>query len=134
MDLRSGITIIFEQIQHEILETPATVYNFEVEDWHTYYVSESAVFVHNQCGMNNLRKTIAGKITGYTCHGLAQAMGRDGGRGVKSSAILNTVRNPIKVILQAEGKIKYVGKQAVVILNKAGKVVTTYAKSSRYWR
>jgi Pretoxin HINT domain len=27
----------------------ATVYNFEVSDWHTYFVSESAVLVHNPC-------------------------------------------------------------------------------------
>ena len=26
-----------------------TVYNFEVEDWHTYYVSEEEIFVHNMC-------------------------------------------------------------------------------------
>ena len=32
------------------METPITVYNFEVEDFHTYYVSDSAVLVHNVCG------------------------------------------------------------------------------------
>ena len=26
-----------------------TVYNFEVEDFHTYYVGESSVLVHNAC-------------------------------------------------------------------------------------
>ena len=40
-------------IQHEILESPVTVYNFEVEDFHTYYVGESAVLVHNVCGARN---------------------------------------------------------------------------------
>lgn len=45
-----------EKVQHELLETPVTVYNFEVEDYHTYYVSASAesddsfVLVHNRCG------------------------------------------------------------------------------------
>ena len=73
-------------------------------------------------------------LTGYTRHGLAQAIGRDGGRGVKVSAILETVKNPIKTIIQNEGKIKYVSDKAVVVLNKAGKVITTYAKSSKYWR
>ena len=33
----------------EELETPVTVYNFEVQDWHTYYVSELEVLVHNMC-------------------------------------------------------------------------------------
>lgn len=48
--LQSGEYVIVEKIQHEILESPITVYNFEVEDFHTYYVSESAVLVHNKCG------------------------------------------------------------------------------------
>ena len=41
-------------IQHEILESPVKVYNFEVEDFHTYYVSESAVLVHNACGSQSV--------------------------------------------------------------------------------
>ena len=48
--LQNGKYVIVEKIQHEILETPITVYNFEVEDFHTYYVSDSAVLVHNVCG------------------------------------------------------------------------------------
>ena len=79
-------------------------------------------------------KKIAGKITGYTKHGLAQVMGRDGGRGVKASAVLDTIRNPVQIIKQANGAIKHVGKQAVVVLNEAGKGITAYAKSSKYWR
>jgi hypothetical protein len=46
-------------IRIERLETPVTVYNFEVADWHTYYVgSQEAgwVFVHNQCAINPLRE------------------------------------------------------------------------------
>ena len=37
-------------MQHEILEAPVTVYNFQVEDYHTYCVSSSGVLVHNLCG------------------------------------------------------------------------------------
>jgi len=48
--LQSGEYVVVELIQHEILETPVTVYNFEVEDFHTYYVSDSAILVHNTCG------------------------------------------------------------------------------------
>lgn len=52
--LRSGEYVVVELIQHEILESPIKVYNFEVEDFHTYYVSESAVFVHNACGQRGV--------------------------------------------------------------------------------
>lgn len=48
--LQSGKYVVVEKIQHEILESPVKVYNFEVEDFHTYYVGESAVLVHNVCG------------------------------------------------------------------------------------
>ena len=47
--LQSGEYVVVELIQHEILESPVKVYNFEVEDFHTYYVSNSAVLVHNVC-------------------------------------------------------------------------------------
>lgn len=49
--LQDGGYIIVEKTQHEILETPVTVYNFEVEDFHTYYVSKCGVLVHNMCAM-----------------------------------------------------------------------------------
>ena len=31
------------------LEEPVAVYNFEVEDYHTYYVGDAEVLVHNTC-------------------------------------------------------------------------------------
>gem|GEM_PF-2131428 len=33
----------------EIIKRDTTVYNFEVEDWHTYFVGEGSVVVHNTC-------------------------------------------------------------------------------------
>ena len=47
--LSNGEYVIVELIQHEILEAPVKVYNFEVEDYHTYFVGESGVLVHNSC-------------------------------------------------------------------------------------
>ena len=51
--LQSGKYVIVEKVQHEILESPIAVYNFEVADFHTYYVGKSAVLVHNVCGARN---------------------------------------------------------------------------------
>ena len=39
-----------KELKFEHLDSPIKVYNFEVEDWHTYFVSEQDVFVHNSCG------------------------------------------------------------------------------------
>lgn len=47
--LQSGKYVVVELVQHEILESPVTVYNFEVAEFHTYYVGDSAVLVHNVC-------------------------------------------------------------------------------------
>lgn len=51
----NGELVVVEKIQHEILESPKTVYNFQVEGYHTYYVSNINVLVHNSC--SNYRKS-----------------------------------------------------------------------------
>ena len=77
-------------------------------------------------GVGKAVKPIAGKITGYTAHGLSQAISRNAGRGVHPGAILDAVRNPAKTVLQANGAVKYVGRDATVVLNQEGKVITTW--------
>ena len=47
--LFNGEFVVIEWIQHEILESPVKVYNFKVEDFHTYFVGENSVLVHNDC-------------------------------------------------------------------------------------
>ena len=43
----NGEYVIVEQVQHEILESPVTVYNFRVAENHTYFVGRVGVGVHN---------------------------------------------------------------------------------------
>ena len=47
--LVNGEYVVVEKVQHEILEAPITVYNFQVADYHTYFVSNDGVLVHNSC-------------------------------------------------------------------------------------
>jgi hypothetical protein len=42
-----GRELIVEDIAYETTETPTKVYNFQVEDFHTYHVGERGVLVHN---------------------------------------------------------------------------------------
>ena len=49
----NGEYVVVEQVQHELLESPETTYNFEVEDYHTYYVGDEPVLVHNKCEADN---------------------------------------------------------------------------------
>ena len=84
-----------------------------------------------------IHRTVGEKIKGYTKHGLNQAIGRDGGKGVSPEAIPDTVRNPNKIVPQTSKygpTYKYISDKAVVVLNEEGKVVTTYAKGSQWTR
>lgn len=49
LQLADCTTVSIYKITVERLEEAETTYNFEVEDFHTYYVSESNVLVHNRC-------------------------------------------------------------------------------------
>ena len=49
LQLLNGQYVVVEQVQHELLESPVFVYNFEVEDFHTYYVGTDSMLVHNAC-------------------------------------------------------------------------------------
>ena len=47
--LLDGTCCEVTHIEKEHLSKPVVVYNFEVEDWHTYYVTGKGVLVHNTC-------------------------------------------------------------------------------------
>lgn len=47
--LVNGEYAVVENTQYEILDKPVAIYNFQVEDFHTYYVAESSILVHNTC-------------------------------------------------------------------------------------
>ena len=63
--LATGNTAEVEKIENVQLDTPVKVYNFEVEDFHTYYVSEQKVLVHNTCvvSVNNVNSVNDGIIS-----------------------------------------------------------------------
>lgn len=68
------------------------------------------------------------QISGFTRHGLNQVISRDG-HGVANKAILETMKTARPVsqgFLQRS--FKFAGQNAVVILNKTGKVITAWAK------
>ena len=68
LQLLNGEYVVVEQVQHEILERPETTYNFEVEGYHTYYVGDSRVLVHNKCSdmQRGLARQHEAKMTNTT--------------------------------------------------------------------
>jgi len=49
LKLYDGSYVTVTSTEYEKLEIPVKVYNFEVEDFHTYYVGKQAALVHNTC-------------------------------------------------------------------------------------
>ena len=76
---------------------------------------------------------VTNPIKGFTKHGANSALTHDG-HGVSAKAMQNAVRHSLKTVKQANGGIKHIGKNAVVVLNKSGKVITTYPLNHLGWR
>ena len=75
--LSNGEYVVVEQVQHEILEAPVKVYNFEVQDFHTYYVGKNSVLVHNKCTRPEVQRKkweeyTGTQATGEVHHGLPE--------------------------------------------------------------
>jgi hypothetical protein len=47
---KEGVTTVVQSIEVEQLDQAVKVYNLEVENGHTYYVTGERVLVHNDCG------------------------------------------------------------------------------------
>lgn len=68
-----GKHVVVEKVKHESLNKPVTVYNFEVEDFHTYYVGENSILVHNKgCGLNKLNNSYIKEILKLDAHSIKQ--------------------------------------------------------------
>ncbi|MEL7655391.1 MAG: polymorphic toxin-type HINT domain-containing protein, partial [Bacillota bacterium] len=57
--LESGENVEISDLKRVELDSPINVYNFEVQDWHTYFVSEDGVLVHNDCFTNSQARSSA---------------------------------------------------------------------------
>jgi hypothetical protein len=53
----SGKIVTITDVKVEKLKQMVKVYNFEVEDFHTYFVSNIGILVHNTCGENGTKVT-----------------------------------------------------------------------------
>lgn len=86
--LVNGEYVVVEKVQHELLENPVKVYNFQVEDYHTYYVGSNGVLVHNSC---NHGKEWAAKRRAHW-KGRASEVGLDSNQGAFTATQQNIER------------------------------------------
>ena len=48
----NGEYVVVEIVLHELLEQSVLVYNFNVNNYHTYFVAKNELLVHNSCNHN----------------------------------------------------------------------------------
>ena len=100
--LVNGEYVVVEKVQHELLESPINVYNFQVAGDHTYYVSDIGVLVHNGCGDFQTKAT------------QQKSIWFDSERQARSFARTKVGHNPIKTgtgkLVSQNGKWQYRAK------------------------
>ncbi len=60
---QDGKTETVASVETETLDEPVKVYNLEIEDSHTYYVSADGVLVHNKCEDHHIASDKSQKYT-----------------------------------------------------------------------
>ena len=65
--LQNGENGIIIDVFVKHFDKPVTVYNFEVEDWHTYFVGSEGILVHNKCSLTKISDSYL-KQKGFNAH------------------------------------------------------------------
>ena len=113
--LSCGKEVIIKKIEIEKLIMSERTYNFEVSDFHTYYVSEKAVLVHNLCTPNNSRV--------YSPEEIAK----------KYNITVEQFHKEVKPEILRKVKPNYkVGKNPDIALNRIGDIAYQGAKGAKF--
>jgi hypothetical protein len=89
--LYSGIQAAITSIRQKVLTRPIKVYNLKVEGWHTYFVSEHNILVHNiDCGdVLTFLEKLKSQIKNLDCMNLSRIVHRHFGElGGKKISLL----------------------------------------------
>ena len=122
-DLKTGDSLVLVDgsiaevfsVEVEELESPVTVYNFEVEDYHTYYVADIGVLVHNDC-------SVGGKAIKVGTQ--ADLPGRNGAfRAAKRDAKIPVNQQPYDIVKEPMRTAEYEGGH--IIKESNGNIIET---------
>ena len=130
LTLSDGSQVKIEKIEKEELAKAETKYNFEVKDFHTYYVTENDVLVHNDC------KIQTGGAKEYSIHESRNAAYR----AAKRHAGIPMSEQPIKVVQSVDrlGKVipgrTYIFKNGTQIMeHSAGHIFENGINMTRHF-
>lgn len=113
----NGEYVVVEQIQHEILESPVTVYNFRVSNNHTYFVGNNGVGVHNTGCTPSSGNNVKFGSDSKSADKLARQMEQ---RGWTEQSVRDTVNNPTHT---SPAMNKATGNNATAYFNADGSYV-----------
>lgn len=75
--LANGKEAIINRLEVEHLSEPETTYNFEVADFHTYFVGKQGVLVHNTCVKSRIHESDALVKEANSLNGRVQSEAND---------------------------------------------------------
>ena len=127
--MSNGEYVVVEQVQHELLETPVRVYNFEVEDFHTYFVGDTSLLVHNSCSAKIHGNS---KLSTRTQHGyIIRDTASEKKRNIAKVGISGSRLNRNGTSRRANSQISRLNKKAGYVRYTA-QVVRTNMPNRRY--
>ncbi|WP_177214499.1 polymorphic toxin-type HINT domain-containing protein [Anaeromicropila populeti] len=112
--LECGKQALVEQVTVEKLINLVKVYNFEVEDLHTYYVGEQSVLVHNMCSVESVPGKSGSKYYHVTTREAADEIIASGQlkNGKFESSVFAWKQQPTK----SQAKLAGIGNRSQVVL------------------
>lgn len=112
LKLSNGDSLQISKVDVEYTSTPVVVYNFEVEDWHTYFVGSESILVHNQCAKDFVKASRTPKevVKFLKKHGFKEVSQK--GSHLKLTDGLHTTTVPMHSKDLGKGLLKEILKQA----------------------
>ena len=96
-----GQYVVVEWVQHELLESPVSVFNFQVADYHTYYVSDMDILTHNKC--NNTGELSDSELRNYGEPGKNQGIRQVNGSASDAMDFFESQTSPSSRVTQPNG-------------------------------
>ena len=98
----NGNVLLVEKFNVELTEKPVTVYNFQVDEFHTYHVGEFRILVHNA----DYKITLSGEKYPESAKHIEDAIknGQPGELTINRSVAKSNIKASLKAISKVSGK------------------------------
>ncbi len=130
--LASGQAVSIEKIKIQKLVKPEKTYNFEVQNFHTYYVTESNVLAHNKCVVDEAMQ-VYNDFDIDTAYVKPKHLSTTGGNGAKfignskaeAETVLKNAMHNGQIVQTAFNGITSMGNPSYSYILNAGEIIGT---------